>query len=408
MFGGVQGVSVSTRSSSGIRDKVAIVGMGCTRFGERYEAGIDDLVVAAGHDAARSAGVDIAEVEAFWFGTRQSGVGGDSLAQALRLRNRPVTRVENRCATGSEALRAAVYAVACGEYDIAMAVGGEKLKDSGASGLLGYGLPSDGTVVDFTGPGAFSLLAEPYSRKYGLDPDVVRAAMTHVSWKNHVNGARNLRAHFRSEVSKEAIEKAVKVAGPLGLFDCSGVSDGAAAAIVVPAERALEFTDRPLYIKSFGLVAGNHAGQSASGFDYANFPEVVESASIAYRRAGITDPGSELAMAEVHDCFTITEVVLMEDLGLSRPGGACRDIVQGRFDIGGELPVNPDGGLTAFGHPVGASGLRMYFECWLQLRGESPPDRQISTDRSLALVQNLGGQPGAVVSFVGIVGTQAS
>jgi acetyl-CoA C-acetyltransferase len=179
---------------------------------------------------------------------------------------------------------------------------------------------------------------------------------------------------------------------------------------VVRAEDAHRYTDAPLYVKALSLVAGNGSGLTDPGYDYTTFPEVARSAADAYAQAGVTDPRSELAMAEVHDCFTPTELVLMEDLGFVARGSAWREVLDGAFDLDGDLPVNPDGGLKSFGHPVGASGLRMLFEAWLQLRGEAPDDRRIATagDRHLALTHNLGGYPGEMVSFVSIVGTRPS
>ena len=197
------------------------------------------------------------------------------------------------------------------------------------------------------------------------------------------------------------------VAGDLSVFDCAGVADGAAAAIVCRVEDAARFTDLPVVIKALSFVAGNGSGLADPSYDYTHFPEVAATAADAYAQAGITNPRAELAMAEVHDCFTPTELVLMEDLGFSERGTAWRDVLAGCFDLDGDLPVNPDGGLKSFGHPVGASGLRMMYEAWLQLRGEAPLERRISTygKRSLALTHNLGGYPGEMVSFVGIVGT---
>jgi acetyl-CoA C-acetyltransferase len=158
-------------------------------------------------------------------------------------------------------------------------------------------------------------------------------------------------------------------------------------------------------VKALSVVAGNGVGTLDTTYDYTTFPEVVASAADAYHQAGITDPRAELAMAEVHDCFTPTEIVLMEDLGFTERGTVCKEVLAGTFDRDGALPVNPDGGLKSFGHPVGASGLRMLYECWLQLRGEAG-DRQIaSAGRGLALTHNLGGAPGDCVSFVSIVGT---
>ena len=233
--------------------------------------------------------------------------------------------------------------------------------------------------------------------------------LTRIAWKNHQNGARNPRAQFRKEVPKETIKSSPLVAGMLGIFDCSGVSDGSAAAIVVRAEDAHRYTDKPLYVKALSLVAGPADGLSGTGYDFTTFPEVAASARDAYQQAGITDPRAELALAEVHDCFTPTELVLMEDLGFAERGQGWKDVLAGTFDLDGELPVNPDGGLKAFGHPIGASGLRMMFEAWLQLRGEAPEERQLRTvseGRSLALTHNLGGGPGECVSFVSVVGTE--
>ena len=161
-------------------------------------------------------------------------------------------------------------------------------------------------------------------------------------------------------------------------------------------------------LTALSFVAGSGAGLINPDYDYTTFPEVVQCANDAYAQAGVTDPRGEIAMAEVHDCFTPTELVLMEDLGFSARGTAWKDVLGGRFDLDGELPINPDGGLKSFGHPVGASGLRMLFEAWLQLRGEAPEERRIATvgERNLALTHNLGGYPGEMVSFVSVVGTQ--
>jgi acetyl-CoA C-acetyltransferase len=399
-------------ASHGIRDRVAIVGMGCTRFGERWDRSADDLVVDAVTEAiGGTPGIELADVDAYWVGTTASGVSGLTLARPLKLDYKPVTRVENYCATGSEALRNACYAVASGAYDVAMAVGVEKLKESGFSGLVSATTPGDGTAVPITAPASFSFIPGAYTTRYGMDRERFRDAMTHVAWKNHCNGAKNERAQFRSEVSRDTIRSSARIAGDLGVYDCSGVSDGAACAIVVRAEDAHRYTDHPIYVKALSFVAGPATGNMIDSFDYTSFPEVVRSAQDAYAQAGITDPRRELALAEVHDCFTPTEIVLMEDLGFSARGSAVDDVMGGAFDLGGDLPVNPDGGLKSFGHPIGASGLRMLFECWLQLRREAPAERQVAgvgEGRTLGLTHNLGGRPGACVSFVGVVGSELS
>lgn len=394
--------------SHGICDRVAIIGMGCTAFGEQWDKGLPELVLEATSEAFASARVTKGDVDAYWLGTAQSGMSGITLARPLGLVGKPVTRVENFCATGSEALRQAAYAVASGAYDIAMAVGVEKVKDSGYQGLNGFPIPNDGTSRTITAAAMFSMVAPAYGRRYGVSTEEMRTVLARIAAKNHRNGARNPKAQFRKEMSVEQLCSMPAVAGGLSIFDCAGVADGSAAAIVVRAEDAPKYTNMPLFIKALALVTGNGSGVNDPAYDYTHFPEVAASASDAYEQAGITDPRRQLAMAEVHDCFTPTELVLMEDLGFSVRGTAWKEVLAGAFDLEGDLPVNPDGGLKSFGHPTGASGLRMLYEAWLQLRGEAPPERRIGTlDRSrLALTHNLGGYPGEMVSFVSIVGTE--
>jgi acetyl-CoA C-acetyltransferase len=398
-------------ASNGIRDRVAIVGMGCTNFGEHWDKSVDDLLIDAAGDAIASAGIKLDDIDAFWLGTMGSGISGLTLSRPLKIDYKPVTRLENMCATGSEAFRNACYAVASGAIDLAMAIGVEKLKDGGFSGLAMTSPPSDGTSVQITAPALFSFLAPAYANKYGVDEAEMKDVLTRIAWKNHRNGALNPRAQFKREVSKEVIANSPIVAGQLGIFDCSGVSDGSAAAIICRVEDAHRYTDKPIYVKALSFVAGPAAGPLDSTYDYTTFTEVTRSAADAYAQAGISDPRAELAMAEVHDCFTPTELVLMEDLGFAERGFAWKEVLAGTFDLDGELPVNPDGGLKSFGHPIGASGLRMLFECWTQLRQEAG-ERQIRSvvdgGRKLALTHNLGGQPGECVSFVSVVGSEPS
>ena len=391
-------------ASKGIKDRVAIIGMGCTAFGEHWDKGPEDLLVEAAYEAYKSAGVDPDAVDAYWLGTLGSGLSGLMLSEPLKINYKPVTHVENFCATGSEALRQACYAVASGAYDVAMAIGVEKLKDSGFSGLTGTAPVTDGTTSTITAPASFSLLAPAYFKKYGLDPKKGKEVLARIAWKNHKNGAKNPKAQFRKEVPMEAILNSPKIADPLGIMDCSGVSDGSAAAIVVRAEDAHKYRKDPIYIKALSFVAGPGQGYQDQEYDFTSFHEVVASAKDAYHQAGVTNPRQQISMAEVHDCFTPTELVLMEDLGFSERGTAWKDVVDGFFDLEGGLPVNPDGGLKSFGHPIGASGLRMMYEMWLQLRGEAGP-RQIKEPK-LGLTHNLGGYPGKCVSFVSVVGSE--
>src|SRR5262245_57687503 len=217
-------------ASHGIKDKVAIVGMGCTPFREHWDKGADDLLVDAFEETIADAGIEKDAIDAFWLGTAQTGMSGITAAAPLKLDNKPVTRVENYCASGSEALREAAYAVASGAYDVAMAIGVEKVKDSGYQGLNAFPIPNDGTARTLTAAAMFSLVAPAYAQKYGVDEDELKHVLARIAWKNHYNGARNPRAQFRREMDIDVICKAAPVAGRLGVFDCAGVADGAAAA----------------------------------------------------------------------------------------------------------------------------------------------------------------------------------
>ena len=276
--------------SHGIRDQVAIVGMGCTAFGEHWDKSADDLLVESA-TAAAAASAGIAPRRHRRLLARHDGLRrlrADASAGRCGCADKPVTRLENMCATGSEALRNACYAVASGAYDCAMAIGVEKLKDSGFSGLAGANPPGAGDdgKADTTAPANFSLLAPAYAQKYGVDPAELKDVLTRIAWKNHHNGAQNPRAQFRKEVPKETIKNSPLVAGMLGVFDCSGVSDGSAAAIVVRAEDAHRYTDKPLYVKALSFVAGPADGLSDPDYDFTTFPEVVASARDAYPQAG--------------------------------------------------------------------------------------------------------------------------
>ncbi len=394
-------------ASHGIKDQVAIIGVGCTPFAEHWDKSLDDLIIDAAHATYASAGVAQTDVDAFWFGTSQSAASGLAMAGPLKIQGKPVTRVENYCATGSEAMRQAAYAVASGAYDVVMAVGAEKVKDGGYQGLNAFPIPTDGTQRTLTAAGMFSLILPAYSSKYGVDEDQLRYVVARIAEKNHFNGARNPLAQFRRETSAEKICQMAAVAGKLSVFDCAGVADGAAGVILCRAEDAHRYCDNPLYIKALSMVAGTGAGSLDPDYDYTTLDECRWAADDAYAQAGVADPRSEIAVAEVHDCFTPTELLLMEDLGFSERGRAWQDELDGAFALDGRLPVNTDGGLKSFGHPVGASGLRMLYEVWLQLRGEAPDDRSIPvTGRTLGLTHNLGGYPGEMVSFVGIYGTE--
>ncbi len=249
-------------ASHGIKDQVAIVGMGCTPFREHWDKGLDDLLIDATTETFASAGLAADDVDAFWLGTAQSGMSGITLAAPLKLHDKPVTRVENFCASGSESLRQAAYAVASGAYDVAMAVGrreGQGQRVPGAQRLSRAGRRHGRSL---TAAAMFSLVLPAYARRYGVDEDELKRVLARIAWKNHHNGARNPRAQFRKEMDLEVIANAPAVAGRLGIFDCAGVADGAAAAIVVRASEAHRYTDKPLYIKALSFVAGNGSGSS--------------------------------------------------------------------------------------------------------------------------------------------------
>ncbi|MCH8284301.1 MAG: acetyl-CoA acetyltransferase, partial [Chloroflexi bacterium] len=341
------------------------------------------------------------DIEAAWVGTLRSGEAGAIVADALKIKNIPITRVENWCATGHEALRNAVFGVASGMYDIAMAIGYEKLKDTGFGGL-GVGRGSNPVLqARATAPSYFSFIANRYFHTYGIDDDEGKELLARIAVKNHHNGTMSPKAHFQKEITVEQVLKAPIIAWPLGLFDCCPTTDGAAAAIICRADLAKNFRADPVYIKGIGLSVDSMLPMTRPGFDYLGFEANREAARQAYEQAGIRDPRKELDLAVVHDCFTITELIIYEDLGFTERGHAPEEIRAGTFTLEGELPVNTDGGLKSFGHPVGASGLRTTYEIYHQLQGRAGP-RQVK-DAKLGLCHTLGGPP--QVACVTVLGT---
>jgi len=375
--------------------------MGCTQFGELWGKGPTDLIVEAVSEALADAEIEIKDIQAVWSGTLFSGNGGRTVSEALRLPYLPVTRVENACGSGHEAVRGASYAVAAGIYDICLAVGYEKLKDEGMSGLPGM-QNRTGTHYESSMPGVFAMMATRYFNRYGLSPQEGKAMLGRISVKSHHNGALNPKAHLRREITLEQVLNAPIIAWPLGLFDCCGVSDGAAAAIIVRADMVKSFKNRPVYVKALQICASPTSGRMVTDYDYTHVEEAYRAGIAAYKEAGITNPRKEVSMAEVHDCFSITEAVTMEDLQFSPRGRVKEDIEAGTFELTGPLPVQPDGGLKCFGHPIGASGIRMLYEPYLQFQGRAGK-RQIK-DPKIALAHNMGNEPYAPVVSVCIVG----
>jgi acetyl-CoA C-acetyltransferase len=395
--------------ATGIKDKVAIVGMGCSRFGERWDAGAPELMTEAFEEALADAGITRERIDAAWFGSGMDAVNvGNSAipaSVALRLDGIPVSRMENMCATGTETLRGAAYAVASGAVDIALAIGAEKLKDTGYGGLPP---PFKGTQNDLwmpfgSAPACFAQLASGYRAKHGISKEDLKRAIAHVSWKSHENGVLSPKAHIRKKITMEQIIAAPMIAEPLGLFDCCGVSDGSACAIVTTPEiaRALGKKDY-VTIKAIQTSISSGMESATNVWDGSYVRTTRAAAGRAYAEAGIKDARKELDLIEVHDCFSITELVTMEDLFLSAEGRAVNDVLDGFYDRSGGVPCQVDGGLKCFGHPIGASGLRMAYEIYNQLLGRAG-ERQLDKP-SIGLTHNLGGVPYQGIAAVSILG----
>jgi len=389
-----------------IKDKVAIVGTGCTKFGERWDVGIQDLIAEAAFEACDDAGVELKDIQAIWLGTEwgshmEEGAvcTGVVLSQSLQTQYVPVTRIENACATGIDCLRGATYSVAAKAYDLVMALGVDKLKDVGFGGL-GANMPGFGTA-----PGRYAMAATAYFSKYGLSPEDGKRLLAEISVKSHYYGVRNPRAHLRREVTVEQVINAPMIAWPLGLYDCCGVTDGASAAILCPREDAKKYREDYVTIKGFGLGTSPGWQKERDDYDFTYWDATQAAARMAYAEAGIKEPSKELDMVELHDCFSIAELIATESMFLCETGKYKEQIVDKRaFLHDGEIPINISGGLKSFGHPIGASGCREVSEVYKQIQGKAEePSRQIK-DVQLGLAHNQGGHPGRFVCGVAIIG----
>jgi acetyl-CoA C-acetyltransferase len=386
-----------------IKDKVAIVGMGCTKFGENWDKSVDDLIVDAAYEAYQDAGIEQKDIQAAWFGTTRL-ITGESLAGVLKFDYIPVTRVENLCATASDALRNAAFAVAAGVYDLVLVVGADKLKDLGMGGLDSAEIQPTARV-DYPGSAPahfFARMATSYMHRYGLTFEEMKRTLGKISVKNHHNGSLNPKAHFQREITLDQAMSAPRISWPLGLFDACGVSDGAAAAILTRADLARNFRDDYVLIKGMGLATGARQGFLQDDCDMVHMEETLRASRQAFDMAGIKNALEEIDLAEVHDCFTITEMVIYEDLGLSPRGKAREHIEAGMFELDGKLAVNPDGGLKCFGHPLGATGLRMVYEIYKQMQGKAGPRQR--RNPTIGMTHNHGMNPGSGVGSVTILG----
>lgn len=381
-----------------MKDAVSVIGVGCTKFGDRFETSYEELICEAAFEAYADAGIDPEQIEAAYLGTYLPGPSGGkaavSLGDALRLYDRPITRVENYCATGTDAFRNGCLAIASGTHDIVLVLGAEKLKDRGGRGLprLGHPLLAKGNSA----PGLFALAANRYMHTFGMGREV----LAKVAVKNHYNGARNPKAHLRMEVTEEKVLNAPMIASPFGLLDCCPTTDGAAAAILCRADLAKRFRTDSVLVKGFGLAVTTGRPYFDPTFDYLGFRSTQIAAQQAYRMAGVS--AADISFAEVHDCFTWTEISNTEDLGFCKKGEGASLVTEGRTALTGDIPINPSGGLKSFGHPIGASGVRMIYECVKQLQGQGG-ERQIKNPK-LGLAHNVGG-PGAV-SCVIVLGSR--
>lgn len=375
--------------------EVAIVGAGMIPFGELFDQGIKEMLPRAFESALRSVdkGIHPEDIEAAWFGEIQAvdGFPAGLLADSCGLLDIPVTHVENACATGNDAIRNALHAVAAGYADTVLVVGADKVRDTSARSTfwewLGAGRDQAWDYpLGLISPASFALHVARYMHEYGA----TREHLAMVAVKNHRNGRRNPMAHLRFEITVADVLNAPLVVEPFGLLDCVPQSDGAAAVILAAREVVGSYTDRPVWIRGVGL--GMDRVMHAHKRDLTTFPATVRAAQRAYRMAGI-EP-HQIDVAEVHDCFTGVELMDYEDLGFCSRGGASKLIETGSTDLGGQLPVNPSGGLKSKGHPPGATGVAQCVELFQQLRGEAV--NQVDGAR-WALAHNVGG-PTAVAA----------
>ncbi|WHY83985.1 acetyl-CoA acetyltransferase [Neobacillus novalis] len=381
-------------------ERVAIIGLGATRFTEHFDKSYGELVEDAAFKALKMANLELNDIEAAWLGTCYAyeygteGNAGTSLAEALGIYGIPISRVANYCITGLDAIRNAVYSVQAGAFKRVLVVGAEKMRDVPPRDSLVATHAENGHPIyakGRTAPGMFGIMANRYFETYGNSKN----EMAMVSVKNHYHGSLNPRAHFRGKVSLEQVINAPMVADPIGLLDCTPTSDGAAAVVITTESEAKALGAEYVVISGIGVAvtSGYFTAQFDPNWDFLSFQSTKLAAQAAYKQAGITDPLRQIDVAEVHDCFTITEMINYEDLGFCGPGKGGTLLHEGVTTLGGCLPVNVSGGLQSCGHPIGASGVRMVVDIAEQLLEKSGP-RQVNNSR-IGLTHALGG-PGSV------------
>lgn len=369
-----------------LRDKVAIVGAGCCKFGENWDQSREDMIVDACYEAYADAGIENPqeEIDAIFAGAVYPRDGSAEIAEALKIFGKPVSVVSDYCQTGTDAFRFGVFAVAAGVYDRVLVVGFDKPKDRGVSGpSVNFdrvrGLPA-------TPAGWFSLCAARYFETY----DAGREDLAKIAVKNHHNGTLAPKSMLKKEISVDDVLNARLISWPFGLYDCAAQSDGAAAVILTRADLARSVRDDHVLVRAVTVACSEHP-QRDPNFDFLGWKPTQAAAADAYAMAGIANPEKELDVIQLHDCFTMTEMLTYEDLGLCERGGAKERIASGTYELSGELPINTDGGLKTFGHPTGATGIRMIYENVKQLQGKAE-GRQVS-GATTALSHNIGGPP---------------
>ena len=383
---------------------IAIIGIGVTRFGELFNMSYDDLVREAANQAIKDAGIKAEEIGAAWLSTAFPEIGvfkgrsGMDLSEPLGIYNIPVTRVSNFCASGADAIRNAANSLRAGECDVAMALGVEKLRDrqpqdSIVKMMVEYGHPF--LQKGFTAAGTFSIYAKRMMHEFGLKQEDIAG----ISVKNHYHGSLNEKAHHRKECTIQEVMNSPMVADPLTVMDSCPTTDGAACVIMVRAEDIDKSKHNPIYIKGIGLSIST--GWDIPFFDpnhdFISFEATRTAARMAYKQSSITNPIEELDLIEVHDCFSIVELLTYEDLGLCKQGEA-KELIRGKeTQLGGKIPVNVSGGLLSCGHPVGATGVRMVTEVVNHLRNKAGA-RQVKGAKR-GLTHNIGG-PGAIASVI--------
>ncbi len=365
-----------------MKNKIAVIGAGLIDFGVLYHKSPEMMMEEAYINALQSVdnGIDPHEIQAAWLGTLRGRFTGVTLAQPTGLFKIPVSRVENACATGNDAFRNACFAIAAGVYDNAIIIGYEKMHDEKGGLIKLAGIKDIWMRRARTMPSFFGLRGTRHMHQYGS----TKEDFALISVKNRHNGALYPHAHFRKEVTIEQVLKAPIISWPLGLFDCCPVTDGAAAVIVCKAELAKKYTDTPVFVGGSGLSVDSW--QLGEDEALASFPASKDASRQAYRMAGL-EP-KDIDVGEIHDCFSVTEVINYEDLGFCEKGQGHKLIREGVTTLEGEKPMNPSGGLLAKGHPIGATGVAQIAEIFEQLRGQAGKIQV--ADVNVGMTHNIG------------------